>query len=150
VTACGAAAGGQDPEPPGVHPSAARAAQPGSWRDYSRPAPATCGARPRVGAVEDQIRWGRGRAEQIRQEAPPGPQLGAAVGTRPHDLGVDAEGGVVDEHPVVDPTEIDGALDAVGERIQGAEQVAAVEAEVEREVLRVPERMQAYAMPWPA
>ncbi len=68
----------------------------------------------------------------------PGLELGVAVGVGLDDLRVDAERGVVDEHAVVDAREVDAPLDAVGERVQRAHDVVAVEAEVEREVVARP------------
>ena len=77
----------------------------------------------------------RSGPEQVGQHVRPGLELGVAVGVGLDDLGVDAERGVVDEHAVVDAREIDAPLDAVGERVERAHDVVAVEAEVEREVV---------------
>ena len=61
--------------------------------------------------------------------------LGVAVLLRLDDLGVDAERDVVDEDPAVDGGEVDAALDGVAEGVERADDVVAVEAEVEREVV---------------
>jgi hypothetical protein len=49
-----------------------------------------------------------------------------------------AEGDIVDEHSPVHPSQVDSAFDVVDEGIQTADQVAAVDAHVEREVVARP------------
>ena len=61
--------------------------------------------------------------------------LGVAVFLTLDGLGVEAERDVVDEYAPVDLGEVDGALAAVDERVQRADDVVAVDAEVEREVV---------------
>ena len=88
-----------------------------------------------VGPGELEVdRVGAG-AEQIGQHLRPRVQLGIAVGVRLNDLRVGAQRGVVHEHVVVDPGEVDASLHSVGVGVQRAENVVAVEAEVEREVV---------------
>ena len=62
-------------------------------------------------------------------------QLRLAVALALHRLGVDAERDVVDEDPAVDLGEVDPALAAVDEGVERADDVVAVDAEVEREVV---------------
>jgi hypothetical protein len=52
-----------------------------------------------------------------------------------HDLGVGAEGRVVDERAVADQPEVDAQLHAVGERIQAGSWVVTVQSEIEGEVV---------------
>ena len=54
---------------------------------------------------------------------------------RLHDGAVDAHGHVVHEDPPVHPTEVDASLVAVDEGIEGADDVVAIDAEVEGEVV---------------
>ena len=53
----------------------------------------------------------------------------------PNGVAVDAEGDVVEEEAAVHLGHVDSALDPVGERVECADQIAAVDAEVEREVV---------------
>ena len=55
-------------------------------------------------------------------------------------LGVDPERDVVDEHPSVDLAEVDPPLTAIDKRIEGADDIVAVDAEIEREVVARPGR----------
>ena len=57
-----------------------------------------------------------------------------------HRLGVEPERDVVDEHPPVDLAEVDPPLTAVDERVEGTDDVVAVDAEIEREVVAGPGR----------
>ena len=50
-------------------------------------------------------------------------------------LGIETERDVVDEHTTVDLGEVNDPLAAVDERVQGADDVVAVDAEIEREVV---------------
>ena len=75
----------------------------------------------------------RGRARRARVEE--GPELRVAVLGSLHGLGVEAEGDVVDEHAAVDLGEVDAPLAAVDERVEGADDVVAIDPEVEREVV---------------
>jgi hypothetical protein len=52
-----------------------------------------------------------------------------------HDLGVDPQRGVVDEHAAVDLRKVDEPLGAAGERVKRADDVVSIEAEVESEVV---------------
>ena len=74
-------------------------------------------------------------SEQIRQHASPGLELGVAVGVGLDHRRIHAERGVVDEHAVVDAREVDAPLDAVGECVERAHDVVAIEAQVKREVV---------------
>ena len=62
-------------------------------------------------------------------------QLRVAVALALDGLGVEPERDVVDEHAPVDLGQVHGALAAVDERVEGADDVVAVDAEVEREVV---------------
>ena len=66
------------------------------------------------------------------------PQLRLAVALALDRLGVEAERDVVDEDAAVDLGEVDPPLAAVDERVEGADDVVAVDAEVEREVVAGP------------
>src|SRR4029453_7708482 len=50
-------------------------------------------------------------------------------------VGVEAERDIVDEHPTVDLGEIHPALTAINERVECADDVVAVDTEIEREVI---------------
>ena len=62
-------------------------------------------------------------------------QLRVAVALALDRVGVEAERDVVDEHAPVDLGQVDAALAAVDERVERADDVVAVDAEVEREVV---------------
>jgi hypothetical protein len=57
------------------------------------------------------------------------------VGGRLHDLGVQAGGGVVDEHPLPDQAQVDPALHRLAEGVQGPGHVLAVQAQVHGQVV---------------
>jgi hypothetical protein len=61
--------------------------------------------------------------------------FGVAVLRRLDDLGVDAERHVVDEHPAAHLTEVDAPLDHLVEGVERANDIVAVEADVEGEVV---------------
>jgi hypothetical protein len=55
-------------------------------------------------------------------------------------IGVEAERHVVDEHAAVDLGEVDATLATFDERIEGADNIVAVDAEIEREMVARPRR----------
>ena len=75
------------------------------------------------------------RTEQVGQHRGGRLALGVAVLGRLDDLGVDAEGHVVDEDPPVHLGQVDAPLDRGVEGVERAEDVVAVEPEVEGEVV---------------
>jgi hypothetical protein len=91
-----------------------------------------------LGAVrpgEPQVERGRVPAEQVGQHRRRRPQLRVAVLRRLDHLRVQAERGIVHEHPAVDRGQVDRGLDPVGERLERAHHVIAVQAQVECEVI---------------
>jgi hypothetical protein len=72
-----------------------------------------------VGAGEPQVERGDAGAEHGREQLEGGVDLVVAVGGGLHDLGVQAHGGVVDEHLVVDQAQVDAALTAGPTRVPG-------------------------------
>ena len=62
-------------------------------------------------------------------------RLGVAVGRLPNGVAVDPERHVVEEEAAVHLGHVDPALDAVGEGVERADQIAAVDADVEREMV---------------
>ena len=74
-------------------------------------------------------------AEQVGQRVQGGAALVVAVGRVVHDLGVGAEGRVVDERPAVDVAEVDPRLHPVAQRVEAAGRVLPVQPEVESEVV---------------
>ena len=91
-----------------------------------------------VGPGEAQVERLGARAEQLGQHLLDRLQLGVAVGLGLDDLGVDAERDVVHEDPVVHERQVDRALDPRVERVERADDVVAVEPEVEGEVVARP------------
>jgi hypothetical protein len=91
-----------------------------------------------VGSGEPQVQRRGVWPEQFGQHVGRGPQLRVPVLRGPHDRGVDPQRGVVDEHAAVDLRQVDAPLRAVGERVQRADDVVAVQAEVEGEVVPRP------------
>ena len=87
--------------------------------------------RPREAQVE---RWSS-RPQQARKGAQGGLELGVAVLRQADDLGIQAEGDVVDEGPPVHVPEVDRAFHRHAERVERADHVVAVEAEVHRQVV---------------
>ena len=88
-----------------------------------------------VGAVELEVERVEVGAEQLGQHLGRGAELGVAVLVGLHDRGVHAERHVVHEDAAVDPGQIDPPLVAVGERVERADDVVAVDAEIEGEVI---------------
>jgi hypothetical protein len=91
-----------------------------------------------VGAGESEIERGGVRAQHRRQQLQRGAHLAVPVGRRLHDLGVQADGGVVDEHPVADQAQIDPPLHRRPEGVQRAHHVVAVQPEVHGQVVAGP------------
>ena len=75
------------------------------------------------------------RPEHVRGRLQQRPRLGVAVGRLANRVAVDPERDVVEEEAAVHLRHVDPALDRVGERVERADQIAAVDAEVEREVV---------------
>ena len=75
--------------------------------------------------------WSEHLHGRLRERA----RLGVAVGRLPNRVAVDPERDVVEEEAAVHLGDIDPVLDAVGEGFERAHQIAAVDADVEREVV---------------
>ena len=75
------------------------------------------------------------RAEHVRHGVEQRVQLRVAIALSLHRLGIESERDVVDEHAPVDLGQVHDALAAVDERVEGANDVLAVNAEIEREVV---------------
>ena len=88
-----------------------------------------------VGVVDLEVERVGARTEQLGQHARGGLHLRVAVVVGLHDVRVHAERHVVHEHVAVHRREVDRALEAVLERVEGADDVVAVDTEVEREVV---------------
>ena len=73
--------------------------------------------------------------QQVRQHGQRGAGFLVAVGGALHDLGVSAEGRVIDERTVADQAKVDPQLDAVGQGIQAGGGVVPVQSEIEGEVV---------------
>ena len=73
--------------------------------------------------------------KQVGQRVEGGAQLVVTISGRLHDLGVRAEGHVVDERVPTDHPEVDVQVDAVGQRAQARHRIRPVQAEVEGEVV---------------
>jgi hypothetical protein len=73
--------------------------------------------------------------QQIREHVEGRRELVISIGGRVDDLGVGAEGGVVDEGPAADDSQVDVQLDAVGQRVETGSRVVAIEAEVRGKVI---------------
>ena len=91
----------------------------------------------RAAAVVHELQAGcrRARTEHLRGRLQQRARLGVAVGRLPNRVAVDPERHVVEEEAAVHLRHVDPALDAVGERVERADEIAAVDAEVEREVV---------------
>ena len=91
----------------------------------------------RVAAVvrELEVGCGRARTEYFRRRLEQRAGLRVAVRRLPNGLAVDPERDVVEEEAAVHLRHVDPALDAVGERVERPDQIAAIDAEVEREVV---------------
>ena len=97
----------------------------------------TAGSRCGAAAVVHELQAGCRRAwsEHLRGRLRERARLGVAVGRLPNRVAVDPERDVVEEEAAVHLGDIDPALDAVGEGVERAHQIAAVDADVEREVV---------------
>ncbi len=84
---------------------------------------------------ELQVDCGGTRPEHVRGRLQQRARLGVAVGRLPNRVAVDPERDVVEEEAAVHLRHVDPALDAVGERVERADQIVAIDAEVEREVV---------------
>ena len=82
-----------------------------------------------------QVELAAVRAEHVGHGVEQRADLRVAVALALDGLGVEPERDVVDEHAPVDLGEVDDPLAAVDERVEGADDVVAVDAEVEREVV---------------
>ena len=78
--------------------------------------------------------------EHLRHRVEDRPQLRVAVALPLHRLGVEPERDVVDEDAAVDLGQVDAALATVDKCLEGADDVVAVDAEVEGEVIPGPGR----------
>ena len=78
--------------------------------------------------------------ERVGQGVEDRPQLRVAIALPLDRLRVEPERDVVDEHAAVDLGEVDPALAPVDERVERADDVVAIHAEVEREVVAGPGR----------
>ena len=78
--------------------------------------------------------------EHVGQRVEDRLQLRLAIALALDSLRVEAERDVVDENAAVDLGEVDPALAAVDERVERADDVVAIDAEVEREVVAGPGR----------
>ena len=95
------------------------------------------GVEMRAAAVVHELQVDRGgaRPEHVRGRLQQRSRLGVTVGRLPNGVAVDPERDVVEEEAAVHLGHVDPALDAVGERVERADEIAAVDAEVEREVV---------------
>ena len=75
------------------------------------------------------------RPEHVRGGLQQRARLGVAVRRLADRVAVEAERHVVEEHAAIHLRHVDPALDAVGERVERADQIVAVNAKVEREVV---------------
>jgi hypothetical protein len=73
--------------------------------------------------------------QQRREHVQSGRELVVSVGGSVDNLGIGAEGGVVDEDPVADGPEVNLQLDAVGQRVQARGGVVTIETKVCGEVI---------------
>jgi hypothetical protein len=127
----------EDPELPAVEP------RPGAWciRGFERVwivrHEHDGGIAVRLAAVVHQLQVDRcgTRPEHVRGGLQERARLGVAVGRLVNRVAVDPERDVVEEEAAVHRRDVDAALDAVCERVERADRVAAIEAEVEREVV---------------
>ena len=74
-------------------------------------------------------------ADHVRHSVQQGADLGVAVAGALDRLGVEAERDIVDEYATVDLGEVHPTLTAINERVQCTDDVVAVNAEIEREVV---------------
>ena len=74
-------------------------------------------------------------ADHVRHGVQQGADLGVAVAGALDRLGVEAERDIVDEYATVDLGEVHPTLTAINERVQSTDDVVAVNAEIEREVV---------------
>jgi hypothetical protein len=97
-----------------------------------------------VRAGPAQVELASAGSEHFRHGVEQRAQLRIAVLLVLDGLGIDPERDVVDEHAPVDLREVDGALATVDERIECSDDLVAVDAEVEREVVARAGGMHAY------
>ena len=88
-----------------------------------------------AGAGPAHVELSAAGAEHVRHGVEQGAQLRVAIALSLDGLGIEPERDVVDEHAPVDLGEVHGSLATVDERVEGADDVVAVDAEVEREVV---------------
>ena len=106
-----------------------------------RQRPSAPGARPgRSSAAPGSTRAQASLASIVGHGVEDGPDLGVAVAVALHRLRVEAERDVVDERPAAHLAEVDALLAPVDEGLEGADDVVAIDAEVEREVVAGPGR----------
>ena len=84
---------------------------------------------------ELQVDRGGARPEHVRGRLQQRARLGVAVGRLPDGVAVDPERDVVEEEAAVHLRHVDPALDAVGERVERADEIVAIDAEVECEMV---------------
>ncbi len=82
-----------------------------------------------------QVELAAAGAEHVRHGVEQRAQLRVAIALSLDGLGIEPERDVVHEHAPVDLGQVHGSLAAVHERVEGADDVVAVDAEVEREVV---------------
>ena len=88
-----------------------------------------------VGTGPAQVELAAAGAEHVGHGVEQRAYLRVAVALALDGLGVEPERDVVYEHAPVDLGQVDGSLAAVDERVEGADDIVAVDAEVEREVV---------------
>src|ERR1019366_707604 len=93
-----------------------------------------------VGCIEAEIERHGSRGEQIRQTPGDRPQLGVPVILRLYDLRVGTQGRVVDEQASVHASKINSTLRTLSERIQGTDDIGAIDTNIERKVVAGPSR----------
>ena len=124
-----------DPRP-GARPD--RAAQPVAVVGHQHGRARVVRVAARAGPA--QVELAAVRAEDVRHRVEQRAQLRVAVALPLHGLGVQAQRDVVHEHAAVHLGQVDRPLAAVHERVQRADHVVAIDAEVEREVVARPRR----------
>ena len=127
----------EDAEPPGVEGGAGagrtrRLERVGVVRHEHDRGVSVCAA-----ALVDELQAGsrRAGAEHVRGGLRERARLGVAVRLLPHGVAVDPERHVVEEEAPVHLGHVDPPLDGVGEGVERADEIAAVDADVEREVV---------------
>ena len=84
---------------------------------------------------ELQVDRGGARPEHVRGRLQQRARLGVTVGRLPNGVAVDPERDVVEEEAAVHLRHVDPALDPVGERVERADEIVAIDAEVECEMV---------------